>query len=62
MKHLKLFSLTLAAVGLLGLSACSSLDVSQSKKAEKVTFAALNGEVEVPAHPERIAVDRKSVV
>ncbi|WP_251712518.1 iron-hydroxamate ABC transporter substrate-binding protein [Lactococcus ileimucosae] len=56
MKHLKLFSLTLAAVGLLGLSACSSLDVSQSKKAEKVTFAALNGEVEVPAHPERIAV------
>ncbi|MBL3715952.1 ABC transporter substrate-binding protein [Lactococcus garvieae] len=56
MKHLKLFSLTLAALGLLGLSACSSLDISQSKEEEKVTFAASNGEVEVPAHPERIAV------
>lgn len=56
MKHLKLYSIALAAVGLLGLSACSNSDVSQSQKEEKVTFTALNGEVEVPAHPERIAV------
>jgi hypothetical protein len=47
MKHLKLYSIALAAVGLLGLSACSNSDVSQSQKEEKVTFTALNGEVEV---------------
>lgn len=42
MKHLKLYSIALAAVGLLGLSACSNSDVSQSQKEEKVTFTALN--------------------
>ncbi|MEG2562275.1 MAG: ferrichrome ABC transporter substrate-binding protein, partial [Lactococcus sp.] len=36
MKHLKLYSIALAAVGLLGLSACSNSDVSQSQKEEKV--------------------------
>lgn len=56
MKHLKIFSLTLAAAALLGLSACSKSDTSTASKDEKVTFQALNGEVEVPAHPERIAV------
>ncbi|EKF51690.1 iron-hydroxamate ABC transporter substrate-binding protein [Lactococcus garvieae] len=56
MKHLKLFSLTLAAIGLLGLSACSNSDTAKTQKDEKVTFTALNGEVKVPAHPERIAV------